>query len=158
MTRGGTRAIGYLRESGIDFLAHEYEVGEVDSSYGAAVADGLGVSRDRLFKTLVAVVDDRPVVGIVPVSRRLSLKALARAAGGKRAVMADAADAERLTGYVVGGISPFGQARRLEFVIDGGVLDHPTVFVSGGRRGLQLEVAPGDLIRATGAEVSSISA
>ncbi len=156
MTRGGTRAIDYLRESGIDFLVHEYEVGEVESSYGAAVADGLGVSRDRLFKTLLALVDDRPVVGIAPVSGRLSLKALARAAGGKRAVMAEAADAERLTGYVVGGISPLGQTRRLPTVVDEGVLAHATIFVSGGRRGLQLELAPGDLIRVLDAEVAPL--
>ena len=117
----------------------------------------LGVSRDRLFKTLVALVDDRPVVGIVPVSGRLSLKALARVAGGKRAVMAETADAERLTGYVVGGISPFGQTRRLATFIDEGILGHPTIFVSGGRRGLQLELTPVDLIRVTGAEVDSVT-
>ena len=157
MTRGGTRAIDSLRASGVEFLVHEYEVGEIDASYGAAVADGLGVSRDRLFKTLVALVDDRPVVGIVPVSGRLSLKALARVAEGKRAVMAEATDAERLTGYVVGGISPFGQSRRLATFIDEGVLGHPTVFVSGGRRGLQMELAPGDLVRVTDAAVASIS-
>jgi Cys-tRNA(Pro)/Cys-tRNA(Cys) deacylase len=157
MTRGGTRAIDYLRETAIDFVVHEYEVGESDSTYGAAVADGLGVSRDRLFKTLVALVDDRPVVGIVPVSGRLSLKALARAAGGKRAVMAETTNAERLTGYVVGGISPFGQSRRLATFIDEGVLAHPSIFVSGGRRGLQLELAPNDLIRVTGAEVASLA-
>ena len=157
MTRGGTRAIDYLRQSGIDFLVHEYEIGEIESSYGAAVADGLGVSRDRLFKTLIALVDDRPVVGIVPVSGRLSLKALARAAGGKRAVMAEAADAERLTGYVVGGISPLGQTRRLPTVVDEGVLAHATIFVSGGRRGLQLELAPGDLIRVLDAEVAPLA-
>jgi Cys-tRNA(Pro)/Cys-tRNA(Cys) deacylase len=158
MVKGGTRAIDYLRETGIDFVVHEYEVGEFDSTYGAAVADGLGVPRERLFKTLVARVDDRPFVGIVPVSGRLSLKALARAAKGKRAVMAEAADAERLTGYVVGGISPFGQSRDLPAVVDEGVLAHSTIFVSGGRRGLQLELAPDDLIRVTGAEVASVTA
>jgi Cys-tRNA(Pro)/Cys-tRNA(Cys) deacylase len=157
MTRGGTRAIGYLRQTGVEFVVHEYEVGEFDATYGAAVADGLGVSRDRLCKTLVALVDDRPVVGIVPASGRLSLKALARAAGGKRAVMAETPDAERLTGYVVGGISPFGQTRRLATFIDEGVLAHPTIFVSGGRRGLQLELAPDDLIRVTGAEVAAVA-
>ena len=157
MARGGTRAIGYLRESGIGFLVHEYEVGDFDSSYGAAVADGLGVSRDRLFKTLVVLVDDRPVVGIVPVSGRLSLKALARATGGKRAVMAEAADAERFTGYVVGGISPLGQTRRLPTVVDEGVLAHATIFVSGGRRGLQLELAPDDLIRVLDAGVAALA-
>jgi Cys-tRNA(Pro)/Cys-tRNA(Cys) deacylase len=157
MTRGGTRAIDYLHETGIDFVVHEYEVEGFDSSYGAAVADGLGVSRDRLFKTLIARVDGRPVVGIVPVSGRLSLKALARVNGGKRAVMAEAVDAERLTGYVVGGISPLGQTRRLATLIDESVLTQATIFVSGGRRGVQLELAPGDLIRVTGAEIASIA-
>ena len=157
MTRGGTRAVDYLQQSGVEFVVHEYEVGEIDATYGGSVADGLGVSRDRLFKTLVALVDDRPVVGIVPVSGRLSLKALARASGGKRAVMAEPAAAERLTGYVVGGISPFRQTRSLPIIVDEGVLAHPTIFVSGGRRGLQLEMAPGDLIRLTGAKVDSVA-
>ncbi|MDH3397746.1 MAG: Cys-tRNA(Pro) deacylase [Acidimicrobiia bacterium] len=157
MTKGGTRAIDYLREKGIDFTVHEYQVGEFDTSYGEAVAAGLDVPPERLFKTLVARVDERPVVGMVPVSGRLSLKNLARAAGGKRAVMAEAADAERLTGYVVGGISPVGQTRRLPTVIDAGALEHSSIFVSGGRRGLQLELAASDLIRLTGADVAEIA-
>jgi Cys-tRNA(Pro)/Cys-tRNA(Cys) deacylase len=156
MSKGGTRAVDYLSKAGVDFSVHEYEVDEVDSSYGEAVADGLGVPRDRLFKTLVARVDERPVVGIVPVSGKLSLKNLARAAGGKRAVMAEPADAERLTGYVIGGISPVGQTRRLPTVIDAGALTHATIFVSGGKRGVQLELAPGDLIRLTGADIAQI--
>jgi len=131
-------------------------VGEFDSSYGEAVAVGLKVAPERLFKTLVAQVDGRPVVGIVPVSGRLSLKNLARAAGGKRAVMAEAADAQRLTGYMVGGISPIGQTRRLPMVVDAGVHHHATVFVSAGQRGLQLEIAPDDLIMVTEATVADI--
>jgi len=131
-------------------------VGEFDSSYGEAVAVGLKVAPERLFKTLVAQVDGRPVVGIVPVSGRLSLKNLARAAGGKRAVMAEAADAQRLTGYMVGGISPIGQTRRLPMVVDAGVRHHATVFVSAGQRGLQLEIAPDDLIMVTEATVADI--
>lgn len=157
MTKGGTRAVDYLRKAGVDFVVHEYEVGEFESSYGEAVADGLGVPRERLYKTLVARVDERPVVGIVPVSGRLSLKNLARAAGGKRAVMAEEVDAERLTGYVVGGISPVGQTRRLPTIIDAGALEHSTIFVSGGRRGLQLELAPGDLVRLAGADIAEIA-
>jgi Cys-tRNA(Pro)/Cys-tRNA(Cys) deacylase len=152
----GTRAIDELRRLGIDFVVHEYEVGEFDSSYGEAVAVGLKVAPERLFKTLVAQVDGRPVVGIVPVSGRLSLKNLARAAGGKRAVMAEAADAQRLTGYMVGGISPIGQTRRLPMVVDAGVHHHATVFVSAGQRGLQLEIAPDDLIMVTEATVADI--
>jgi Cys-tRNA(Pro)/Cys-tRNA(Cys) deacylase len=157
MTKGGTRAIEYLRDTDIEFVVHEYEVGEFDSSYGEAVADGLGVPRERLFKTLVARVDERPVVGIVPVSGKLSLKNLARAAGGKRGVMAEAADAERLTGYVVGGISPIGQIRRLPTIIDAGALEHSTIFVSGGKRGVQLELAPDDLVRLTGGDIAEIA-
>ena len=157
MTKGGTRAIEYLRDTDIEFVVHEYEVGEFDSSYGEAVADGLGVPRERLFKTLVARVDERPVVGIVPVSGKLSLKNLARAAGGKRGVMAEAADAERLTGYVVGGISPIGQIRRLPTIIDAGALEHSTIFVSGGKRGVQLELAPDGLVRLTGGDIAEIA-
>ena len=128
----------------------------VERHFGEAVAVGLKVAPERLFKTLVAQVDGRPVVGIVPVSGRLSLKNLARAAGGKRAVMAEAADAQRLTGYMVGGISPIGQTRRLPMVVDAGVHHHATVFVSAGQRGLQLEIAPDDLIMVTEATVADI--
>ena len=156
MSRGGTRAVDFLREAGIDFTMHEYETGDIESSYGEAVADGLSVPRDRVFKTLVARVDGQPVVAIVPVSGRLSLKGLARVAKGKRAAMAEAADAERLTGYVVGGISPFGQSRRLPTVVDEGILAHATIFVSAGRRGLQLELAPNDLIRVLDGRVAPL--
>lgn len=152
-----TRAIDQLQRLGIDFTVHTYEVGTIDSSYGEAVAHGLGIPAERLFKTLVAQVDSRPVIGVVPVSGQLSLKSLARTVGGKRAVMAEAADAQRLTGYVVGGISPIGQTRRLPTVIDSSVRDHTTVFVSGGQRGVQIELAPNDLIDATGAAVAEIA-
>jgi Cys-tRNA(Pro)/Cys-tRNA(Cys) deacylase len=115
------------------------------------------VEPGRVFKTLVAEVDGDAVVGIVPVTGALSLKALARARGGKRAAMAAPADAERLTGYVTGGISPFGQRRRLPVVADESVHGWDTVFVSGGLRGLQLEVAPDDLVRVTGAASAPIA-
>jgi Cys-tRNA(Pro)/Cys-tRNA(Cys) deacylase len=157
MTKGGTRAIDYLRRMGIEFIVHEYQVGESTLSYGEAVAAELGVSPERLFKTLVAEVDGGPVVGIVPVSGRLSLKNLAKAAGGKRAVIAEATDVQRLTGYVVGGISPIGQTRRLPMVIDNSIRLHSTVLVSGGQRGLQLEITPADLIEATKATVADIA-
>ena len=157
MGKGRTRAIEQLRRLGIDFTVHEYEVGETELSYGEAVATEVGVSPERLFKTLVAKVDDRPVVGIVPVSGRLSLKNLAKAVGGKRAVMAESADAQRLTGYVVGGISPIGQTRRLPMVIDSSIRLHRTVLVSAGQRGLQLEMTPDDLMEATDATVADIA-
>jgi Cys-tRNA(Pro)/Cys-tRNA(Cys) deacylase len=153
-----TPATEALRRAGVAFSTREYPpVEEAESTYGEAIAALLGVEPARVFKTLVAVVDDRPTVAIVPVSGHLSLKALARARRAKRAEMAEPAQAERLTGYVVGGISPFGQKRRLEVVADRSLLAHATVFVSGGRRGLQVEMAPGDLVALLGAAVADIA-
>jgi len=146
---GSTRAIDILGRAGISFVVHEYEVTDSDLSYGEAAAESLGVDPDRVFKTLVAIVDDAPIIGIVPVSGRLSLKRLAKAAGGKRADMADPATAQRLTGYVVGGISPFGQKRHLPMFVDSTVDAYETVYVSAGKRGLQVEVTPADLLRLT---------
>jgi Cys-tRNA(Pro)/Cys-tRNA(Cys) deacylase len=157
MSKVRTRAISHLQRLAIDFTVHAYEVGETELSYGEAVAMEVGVSPERLFKTLVAKVDDRPVVGIDPVSGQLSLKNLAKAVGGKRAVMAESADAQRLTGYVVGGISPIGQTRRLPMVIDSSIRLHRTVLVSAGQRGLQLEMTPDDLMEATDATVADIA-
>jgi len=126
-------------------------------TYGEAVAAAIGFEPGRVFKTLIAEIDGKPIVAIVPVSRSLRLKALASARSGKRAVMADPADAERLTGYVTGGISPFGQRKRLPVVLDTTAMGRETICVSGGQRGLQLEVAPGDLAAHLGALVASIS-
>lgn len=144
--KGNTPALAYLRRQKVDHQVHTYELTADADSYGEAVAAELGVDPDRLFKTLVAAVDSEPVVAIVPVSGRLSLKALARAANGKRASMADPADAERWTGYVTGGISPFGQKRRMPVYIDESVEGFETVFASGGGRGIQIEVRPTDLV------------
>jgi Cys-tRNA(Pro)/Cys-tRNA(Cys) deacylase len=152
-----TRAIELLQKRGVDFAVHEYEVGEPDVSYGEAVAAALGVGPERLFKTLVARVDGRPVVGIVPASGQLSLKKLARTMGGKRAVMAAPAEAERLTGYVVGGISPFAQRRRLPAFLDHTAADCPAIYVSAGVRGLQIEIDPQDLIEITGARPADLA-
>jgi Cys-tRNA(Pro)/Cys-tRNA(Cys) deacylase len=127
------------------------------TDFGREAADALGVEPERVFKTLLADVEGRLVVGIVPVTGMLDLKALAASVGGKKAVMADAALAERRTGYVVGGISPIGQKTRHETVLDETAELWPTVFVSGGRRGLDLELAPADLIRATAAVVADIA-
>jgi Cys-tRNA(Pro)/Cys-tRNA(Cys) deacylase len=126
-------------------------------SFGEEAADALGVDVARVFKTLVAQVDSALWVAVLPVPAQLDLKALAAAAGGKRATLADPADAERATGYVVGGISPLGQRKRLPTVVDAAALDHPTVFVSGGRRGLDVELAPADLVALTGAVVAPIA-
>lgn len=148
MSALSTRATEALAAAGVDFRHHPYQLdGEGDLSYGEAVAAVLGVPPERVFKTLLAEVDGRPVVAVVPVRSRLWLKALAKAAGGKKAEMADPAVAERLTGYVTGGISPFGQRRRLPTYLDRSALDFPTIYVSGGRRGLQLELSPHDLVR-----------
>ena len=132
-----TPATLFLDRHGVTYRTHGYELaGEnAAASYGEAVAAELGVPPAQLFKTLVALVDGRPVVAVVPVDRQLRPKSLASAAGGSRARLAEPADAERLTGYVTGGISPFGQRRRLPVFADGTLLEHATVFVSGGRRG-----------------------
>lgn len=145
-----------LARAGIRFEVRAYEHDPGVSDFGGEAAAALGVAPERVFKTLLAEVDGALAVGIVPVSGRLDLKALAAALGGRRAVMADPVLAERKTGYVVGGISPIGQRTRLRTVLDESARDHGTVLVSGGRRGLDLELAPDDLVRATGAVVASI--
>jgi Cys-tRNA(Pro)/Cys-tRNA(Cys) deacylase len=154
----GTPATVLLSKQKVSFTTHTYEVDPRTRAYGEAAAAALAVDPGRLFKTLVASVDGRLAVGIVPVSATLDLKALAAALGGKKAAMAEPAAAERATGYVTGGISPFGQRSRLPMVLDGSARNWPTVFVSGGRRGLQIEVTPADLTRLTGATVAPIAA
>jgi Cys-tRNA(Pro)/Cys-tRNA(Cys) deacylase len=150
-TTGGTPATVALTRAGIAFTLHEYAHDPRASSYGLEAAEALGLDPTRVFKTLMASVDGRLTVAIVPVSGQLDLKALARAVGGSRAAMADRAEAERVTGYVAGGISPVGQRKQLPTVLDSTALDHATVFVSAGRRGLDLEIVPADLVRITGA-------
>ena len=120
-----------------------------DQGHGEAAVAALGADPRQVFKTLVARVDGVLTVAVVPVSGTLDLKALAAAVGGRRAVMADPADAERTTGYVLGGISPLGQRKALPTVVDASALDLATVLVSAGRRGLQVELPPADLIRLT---------
>jgi len=153
----GTPATVALRAAGIPFVEHAYPHDPASTGYGLEAASALGVDPDRVFKTLLAEVDGSLVVGVVPVSGRLDLKALAAAAGGKRAAMADPAVAERRTGYVVGGISPIGQRTRLPTVIDETAELWDTVFVSGGRRGLDVELSPADLVRATAATLADIA-
>jgi Cys-tRNA(Pro)/Cys-tRNA(Cys) deacylase len=142
-----TPALAALQRAGVDFITHSYELVESDLSYGAAVAATLGVDPGRLFKTLVAECDSKPVVAIVPVRSHLSLKALAKAAASKKAHMADPVAAERWTGYVVGGISPFAQKRRMPVFLDESAVGFQTIYVSAGLRGLQVELDPVDLIR-----------
>ncbi|HEY0948859.1 Cys-tRNA(Pro) deacylase [Nocardioides sp.] len=154
---GGTPATVALTKAGIAFTLHEYEHDPRATSYGLEAAEALGLDPARVFKTLLAGVDGRLAVGIVPVSGQLDLKALARALGASKAVLADVAAAERATGYVAGGISPVGQKRAHPTVLDATALDHPSVFVSAGRRGLDLEIASADLVAVTGATVAPIS-
>jgi Cys-tRNA(Pro)/Cys-tRNA(Cys) deacylase len=148
---GATPATLALDRAGVDYRLHPYDHDPRAASYGLEAAAALGVDPARVFKTLLASLDGSLVVGIVPVSGQLDLKALARALGGSKAVMAEVSAAERVTGYVAGGISPLGQKRPLRTVLDASALDHDTIFVSAGRRGLDLEIAPADLVAITGA-------
>ena len=154
----GTPATVALRAAGIPFTEHAYTHDPANTNFGLEAASALGLDPDRVFKTLLADVDGRLVVGIVPVTGKLDLKRLAAAVGGKRATMADPAVAERRTGYVVGGISPIGQKTAHPTVIDETAELWDTVYVSGGRRGLDLELAPADLVRATDATLADIAA
>ena len=156
-SKGGTAATAALTRTGIPFTLRSYEHDPTAASYGLEAAEALGVEPERVLKTLLAEVDGNLVVGIVPVAGQLDLKALAAAVGGKRAAMADPAKAERATGYVVGGISPVGQRRALPTVLDESAVGFATVLVSGGKRGLDIELAPADLVRVVGATVAPIA-
>jgi Cys-tRNA(Pro)/Cys-tRNA(Cys) deacylase len=153
----GTPATKALERAGLTVRTHAYEHDPKAESYGLEAATALGLDPARVYKTLVAAVDAKLTVAIVPVERQLDLKALAAAAKGKRAEMAKVADAERATGYVAGGISPLGQRKALPTVVDDSAMTHETVFVSGGRRGLEIELPPADLQRLTGAAVAPIA-
>jgi Cys-tRNA(Pro)/Cys-tRNA(Cys) deacylase len=152
----GTTATAALERAGIPFTVHEYPHDPRAESYGQEASQALGVSPGRVFKTLVAEVDRALVTGVVPVQGQLDLKALAAACGGKKAAMAQVAAAERATGYVAGGISPVGQRTRLPVVVDASALGFDTVFCSAGRRGLEIELAPADLVTVTDATVAAI--
>jgi Cys-tRNA(Pro)/Cys-tRNA(Cys) deacylase len=152
----GTPATVALTRAEVPFTEHAYAHDPGSGSYGLEAAAALGVAPERVFKTLLARVDGTLTVAVVPVSGQLDLKALAAAVGGKRAEMADPRDAERVTGYVVGGISPIGQRKTLPTVLDATATGFATVFVSGGRRGLDIELGPADLVRVTRATVAPI--
>lgn len=152
-----TPAVSAAECARVPFALHEYEHNPDAESFGLEAAEKLGLDPAHVFKTLVASVDGRLVVALVPVARSLDLKALAAAVGGKRAAMADVHEAERATGYVAGGISPLGQRRRLATVIDESALEQEKVYVSAGRRGLQISLAPGDLQRLCGARIAEIA-
>lgn len=152
----GTPATAALAAAGVPFVLHPYPHDPSAASYGMEAAQALGFDPSRVFKTLMVEVDGRLAVGVVPVSGSLDLKAMAASLGGKRAALAEAAAAERRTGYVLGGISPLGQRQSSPTVIDDSVLGQETVLVSGGRRGLDVELSPSDLVRLTGAFTARI--
>lgn len=152
-----TPAFVALHRAGIRFTSHSYVHDPRAESFGMEAAQALGVEPGRVFKTLMAMVDGELCVGVVPVLGSLDLKALADALGGKRAQMADTAQAQRATGYVIGGISPIGQKKAHRTAIDKSSAQWPTVFVSGGRRGLEAELDPADLARVTAAVVARIA-
>jgi Cys-tRNA(Pro)/Cys-tRNA(Cys) deacylase len=154
---GGTPATVALTAAGVEFTVHAYEHDPSHPSYGEEAAEAMGVSPERVFKTLVADVDGALVVAVVPVAGSLDLKSLATAVGGKRAAMADPTLAERTTGYVRGGISPLGQRKKLRTVLDASAESHETICVSAGRRGLEVELAPADLQKLTEAVSAAIA-
>lgn len=157
MAGHSTPATTLLDRQRVAHTVHAYDHDPRSSSYGAEASEALGVPPERVFKTLVADVDGRLTVAVVPVASQLDLKALAAAAGGKRAAMADVTAAERATGYVAGGISPLGQRKRLPVIVDASALALATIFCSAGRRGFQIELAPADLVRAANALVARIA-
>ena len=164
MASGGTRALDVLRRAGVAHRVHAYEPpasagreGNRSPSYGADAAAALGLDPERIHKTLIARVDGQLVAAVVPVSAELDLKRLAAVVGGRRAELAEPLAAERATGYVRGGISPLGQRTALASVVEAAALAHPTIFVSAGRRGLQVELDPADLVRLLDARVAVIA-
>ncbi|MGV8851798.1 MAG: Cys-tRNA(Pro) deacylase [Rhodoglobus sp.] len=153
----GTPATVALDALGIRFTAHPYEHNATSSEFGLEAATELGIEPERVFKTLMASVDDELIVAIVPVSGKLDLKVLATVVHGKKAAMADPGLAQRRTGYVLGGISPIGQKTHHRTVLDETAELFDTVFVSGGKRGFDIELAPGDLARITQATIAAIA-
>jgi Cys-tRNA(Pro)/Cys-tRNA(Cys) deacylase len=157
MAGRATPATALLVGQRVPHTVHTYDHDPRRQSYGTEASETLGLSPARVFKTLVAEVDGALTVGVVPVAAQLDLKALAAAVGGKKAKMADVAAAERATGYVAGGISPLGQRKRLPVVLDASATEFDTIFCSGGRRGLEIELAPADLATLAHAIVAPIA-
>jgi Cys-tRNA(Pro)/Cys-tRNA(Cys) deacylase len=153
-----TPAISELEQADVSYSIHEYDRGDDLHDFGLEAADKLGLDPDQVFKTLLVTLDGEQVVAIVPVSGKLALKAVGKALGGKRVEMCDPAVAERITGYVRGGISPFGQKKRLRTVIDEIATVFDTIYVSGGKRGLDIGVAPSDLVSHLDAVIADIAA
>lgn len=141
-----TPGIDAARKNKVPFKVHEYSHDPASESYGHEAVEKLAVPQEQVFKTLVVSLDGKELmVGIIPVSSQLSLKLIAKAVGAKKAVMASKSDVERATGYVLGGVSPLGQKKRLRTIIDASAIGHSTIFISAGRRGLEMELRPDDL-------------
>ncbi len=152
-----TPATLMLDKAGVSYRLHAYVYDPDAESIGLAAAAALGVSPQVMLKTLIVLLDGKPACVVLPSDREVSMKKLAAALGGKRAEMSKPADAERITGYHVGGVSPFGQKKRLATVVEADALAHAAVYVNGGQRGLQIELAPGDLVSVTGATVAAVT-
>jgi Cys-tRNA(Pro)/Cys-tRNA(Cys) deacylase len=152
-----TPATLMLDKAGVSYRLHAYAYDPDADSIGLAAAAALGVAPQIMLKTLIVLLDGKPACVVLPSNREVSMKKLAAALGGKRAEMSKPADAERITGYHVGGVSPFGQKKRLATVVEADALAHPAVYVNGGQRGLQIELAPGDLVAVTGATVAAVT-
>lgn len=156
-TGEATPALVALHRAGVDVTVHSYAHDPKVRSYGLEAAEALGIEQARVFKTLIIDIGDELAVAIVPVCASLDLKRFATALRAKKAQLADAAAAQRATGYVLGGISPFGQKKSHRTVVDSSALKHSTVYVSGGRRGMDLEVSPTDLVAQTRAITAGIA-
>ena len=143
-----TPGINIVKRAKITYKLHEYAHDASSESYGLEAAHKLGVAEDRVFKTLVVCLDMKTLaVGVLPVSSMLSMKRMAKAAGAKKAAMAAQSDVERSTGYVLGGVSPLGQKKQLQTIVDASAENHATIYVSAGRRGLEIELRPQDLVK-----------
>jgi Cys-tRNA(Pro)/Cys-tRNA(Cys) deacylase len=153
-----TRATRVLEQARVAFTLHEYDYDPDAASVGLQAADSLGETPDRVLKTLMTRVDGKPACAILPSDRELSMKKLAQALGGRSAQMMSPVDAERLTGYKVGGISPFGQMKRVPVAIEAGALAHALVYMNGGQRGLQVRLAPQDAVKLLGAVAAELVA
>lgn len=152
-----TPGINVAKKSRVSYRVHEYSHDETSESYGLEAAEKMGVPEERVFKTLVVSLDSNElVVGVIPVSSMLSMKLIAKSAGAKKAVMATQSDVERSTGYVLGGVSPLGQKKRLKTIIDSSAKNYSTVYVSAGRRGLEIELSPDDLAKLTSGALAEI--
>jgi Cys-tRNA(Pro)/Cys-tRNA(Cys) deacylase len=152
-----TPGINQVKKNKVSHKIHEYSHDESSESYGLEAADKMGVTQERVFKTLVVTLDNKElVVGIIPVSSMLSMKLIAKAVGAKKATMADKLDVERSTGYVLGGVSPLGQKKRLKTIIHSSANNYSTIYVSAGRRGLEIELSPVDLTKLTNGKLADI--